>query len=221
MASKTDKANGKATGKPESWSKFKRENPGRAGGIDYGKPTPWHKSHGMYLAGQGAVDEVDALAIDMNHKWGTGRLWMRVTADWRLKFDRQSFLFNQALWHGELEDILRESRRMCAAWRKLDALAEEVGAAKLHPQIWEVELIDGRVIAIVRDNEAAEAVDASGRLMEVYTLGEIARLIHAFPSLVKAKQVFPGATVAEVRKKIGSPLDGIAETELPIDAIPF
>lgn len=223
MAGKTDKAGGKTgkTGKPESWSKFERDH-ALAGVSSYGKPAPWHKSHGTYLAGQGAVDEVDEIAIRLTKKWGSGRLRMLVSADWRLKFDRQTFLFNQALWHGELEDVMRESKRMCSAWKKLDALAGEAGAEKLDPNVWEVELPDGRVAVIVHDDEATEAVDACGRGVQVYTLGELARLIHGFPSLVKAKEVFPGATVSEVRKKIGNPMDGIADLTAELDdELPF
>jgi hypothetical protein len=91
----------------------------------------------------------------------------------------------------------------------------------LDPKVWEVDLPDGSVAVIVRDDEAAEAVDRLGRKVQVYTLGELANLIHGFPSLVKAKQVFPGATVEAVRRKIGNPLDGIADTTLPLDEVPF
>jgi hypothetical protein len=224
MVSKTDKANGKAgkAVKPDSWTAFAKANPiGGGDGTSYQSPPQWQASHGIYLAGQAEIDEADALAIEMTKRWGTGRLRLLVSPEWRLKFDRQSFLFNQAMWHGTLEDVIRESRKMCAAWRKLGALAEEAGAAPLDPEVWEVDLPDGSVAVIVRDDEAAEAVDRLGRKVQVYTLGELANLIHGFPSLVKAKQVFPGATVEAVRRKIGNPLDGIADTTLPLDEVPF
>jgi hypothetical protein len=206
-------------GQQQSWSKFQKDNP--PSGSGYGDVPDWQKSHGKYLAGQAEIDEVDLLAIEAAKRWGTGRLRLLVNTEWRLKFDRQSFLFNQAMWHGTLEDVILESRKMCAAWRKLTALAEDAGAAPLNPKVWEVDLPDGTVAVIVRDDEAAEAVDRLGRKVQLYTLGELANLIHGFPSLVKAKQVFLGATVEAVRRKIGNPLDGIADTTLPLDEVPF
>jgi hypothetical protein len=218
MANKIEKAVSKG-GQQQSWSRFQKDNPPNNSG--YGDVPDWQKSHGKYLAGQAEIDEVDLLAIEAAKRWGTGRLRLLVNTEWRLKFDRQSFLFNQAMWHGTLEDVIRESRKMCAAWRKLTALAEEAGAAPLNPKVWEVDLPDGTVAVIVHDDEATEAVDRLGRGVQVYTLGEIAKLIHGFPSLVKAKYEFPGATVEAVRRKIGNPLDGIADLTLPLDELPF
>ena len=83
--------------------------------------------------------------------------------------------------------------------------------------VWEVALEDGSVAAIVPSNEHAHAVIASGRAVNVYTLDEVARLLLAFPALVKAKQVFPGATVTATRRTIGDPLDGIVDTADPLD----
>jgi hypothetical protein len=218
MANKIEKAVSKG-GQQQSWSKFQKDNP--PGGSGYGDVPDWQKSHGKYLAGQAEIDEVDLLAIEAAKRWGTGRLRLLVNTEWRLKFDRQSFLFNQAMWHGTLEDVIRESRKMCAAWRKLTSVAEETGEAPLDPKVWEVDLPDGTVAVIVHDDEATEAVDRLGRGVQVYTLGEIAKLIHGFPSLVKAKYEFPGATVEAVRRKIGNPLDGIADLKMPLDELPF
>ena len=41
----------------------------------------------------------------------------------REKFDRQRYLVNQAIWHGELEDVRRETGRMVNAWLALDRVA--------------------------------------------------------------------------------------------------
>jgi hypothetical protein len=58
--------------------------------------------------------------------------------------------------------------------------------------------------------------------MAVYTLDEIARLLAGFPSLATTKLTWPGATVMQVTRTIGDPLDGIVDSDVQLDdEIPF
>jgi hypothetical protein len=178
----------------------------------------WARSHGTYISGRAYVDGADETAAEMEAKWGCGRLRLLVGPELREKFDRQRYLFNQAVWHGDLEDVRRESGRMVNAWQALDRAAEAAGRAKLSPLAWETTLEDGTVIAIVRDDSDAHAVVGDGRQVAVYTIEEIGRLV---ADTSKAKLVFPGATVTAVRRSVEDPLDGIHDTKLPIDEIGF
>lgn len=183
----------------------------------------WHKTHGTYLAGRAAIDEADAAAIQAERFWGVGRLRLLVSAELRERFDRQRYRFNQAVWHGDLEDVKRESQRMCAAWRVLDAAARKSDQSAIDPVFWEVGLSDGSVAVICRSNAEAHALVAEGRRCTVYTLAEIGRLIEALPAVVKAKETFPGATVSAWRTTdVGDPLDGVHDTSADLDdTIPF
>lgn len=181
----------------------------------------WCQTPGMQISGQSFIDEADKLAAMAESKWGCGRLRLLVPSELREKFDRQRYLFNQAIWHGDIEAVRVQSARMCAAWRALDTAAESSGAAKLDPQIMEVVLATGVVAAIVPDGASASLVRAEDRRMDVYTLEEIARLLNGFPALAKIKQSYPGAEVVVVRRSIGDPLDSFVDSELPIDEIPF
>lgn len=183
---------------------------------------PWQAMVGTYIAGQSEVDELDLVAIDMERKWGNGRLRLLVDTALREKFDRQRYLINQALWHGELQDVIREARRMIAAWRALDRAAEAAGKPRLDTEVWEVTLASGAVAAIVRDAQQASKVAAENRSVRVYTLDEIAHLLHGFPELAKAKEVFPGASVEQVRNYVRDPLHAVPDSWAPIDdPIPF
>jgi hypothetical protein len=72
-----------------------------------------------------------------------------------------------------------------------------------------VELEDGRVAALVRTTVEARHVAKEGRRLELWTLEEIARLIVAFPTVVKAKELWPGAEVVSARSRVPElPLDG-------------
>lgn len=187
-----------------------------------GQSPPWQAMVGTYIAGQSEVDELDLVAIEMERKWGAGRLRLLVDVPLREKFDRQRYLINQALWHGELQDVIREARRMIAAWRALDRAAEAAGRQGLATEVWEVTLANGAVAAIVRDPHHAHKVAAENRSVRVYTLDEIAHLLHGFPELAKAKEVFPGASVEQVRNYVRDPLHAIPDSKAPIDdPIPF
>lgn len=192
------------------------------GGMVYPAVPGWQTSVGTFIAGQAEIDEVDALAIEMEDRWGVDRLRMLVSVELRVKFDRQRYLLNQAIWHGELADVTREARRMAAAWRALDKAAQASQAPQRPADVWEVALPDNRVVAIVRTVEDAKKVLADGRHVDVYTLEEIAQLIHGFPQIAKIKMTFPGATVERVRTRIEDPLNAVKDSKAPIDdPMPF
>lgn len=192
----------------------------------------WQETVGTMIAGQAEIDEVDKVAIAMEQKWGRDRLRLVVGPDLREKFDRQRYLLNQAIWHGDLQTVIAEAKRMATAWRVLDRKAQEAGAKPLDPLVWELVLPKtGTVVAIVRDGEAGKVV-ADGRYLDVYELSEIGHLLEGFPDIVRAKHHFPGATVTAVRSRITDPLERVPDSRVgideayehqrgPIDAVPF
>ena len=149
------------------------------------------------------------MAMAMETKWGAGRLRLLVTPELREKFDRQRYLLNAAIRHGDLEAVRREAKRMLTAWLALDKAAAAAGKAAISPLVWDVALADGTVAAIVPSDNHARAVIAEGRAVAVYTLDEIARLLSAYPDIAKVKLIFPGAEVTAISKSIGDPLDAI------------
>jgi hypothetical protein len=177
-----------------------------------GAERSWARTNGTYISGRAYIDGADETACEMEAKWGADRLRLLVSPDLREKFDRQRYLFNQAIWHGELEDVRTQSARMVNAWLALDRSATEAGKEPLAPAVWEVAMSDGRVAAIVRTDHDAAAVRADGREVAVYTLEEVGRFLAAYPDVAVAKQVFPGATVTEIRKTVEDPLRAIADT---------
>ena len=178
---------------------------------------PWQETVGMFISGQAEVDELDLVAIEMERKWGAGRLRLLVDTVLREKFDRQRYLVNQALWHGQLQDVIMQARRMITAWQVLDRAAAAAGRPELDTEVWEVALPDGAVAAIVRDPHQAGKVAAENRDVRVYTLNEIGHQIHNVPELSKAKIVFPGATVEKVRTRVSDPLQAVPDSKAPID----
>jgi hypothetical protein len=124
------------------------------------RPTrTWAKSHGTYIAGRSLYRRGrHGRRSDGKSKWGVGRLRLLVPAELREKFDRQRYLLNQAIWHGDLGDVQREAPRMARAWRALDAKATTLGQEPLSPVLWEIPLADGSVAVLARDNADASQV---------------------------------------------------------------
>ena len=181
----------------------------------------WHETPGMYIAGQEEIDEVDLVATEMERKWGCDRLRLMVGKELREKFDRQRYKFNQAIWHGDLEAVKTESRRMAKAWRALDAAATADGRNQASPEVWETTLSNGTVAVITWDWTDAALFEAqrNGRKAEVYTLAEIGRIIEAFPEVMRSKSIFPGAEVTAVRGPDRDPLRAIPDSLSPIDDV--
>ena len=191
--------------------------------IGSGSTFPaWQSDPGKAIAGQEEVDDLDLVAIEMERKWGADRLRTLVAKDLRTKFDRQRYLTNQAIWHGDLEDVKREARRMVTAWNALDRAAEAAGASRLVPEVWECVGRSGAVYALVRGGNEAAAVSPNGRYVKVYTLDEIVNLLDAFPEIAKVKDAFHGASVERVRTRVTDPLDVFMDTKVPLnDPMPF
>lgn len=98
-----------------------------------------------------AAPRLDALARDMDCKWGACRLPALVTDDLAKRFYSQHRKAPMALREGATRVALYEIGRMVTAWRFLDHEADRLGAKPIHPAVWEVALSDGTVVAIVRD----------------------------------------------------------------------
>jgi hypothetical protein len=176
--------------------------------------APWAQSHATMLAAQAIIDGVDAIVHRLETNYGFGRLRLAVSDDLREKFDRQRLKWHHALKYGDLGLIQYEAERTKRAWL---AVEKSSGLEPLTPDVWEVVLNDGSVAAIVKDNDAAKYVaHNSDRALAIYTLAEIGRLIDGFPAIVKAKEIFTGATVTSVRD-VRDPLEGLELDE----QIPF
>ncbi len=182
-----------------------------------GGAQSWARTNGTYIAGRAYLDEADHTAMQMEGKWGADRLRLLVGPELREKFDRQRYLLNQAVWHGELEAVRRESERMVRAWLALDRAATDAGKGQLSPLVWEVALADGTVAAIVPSEEHAAAIQPEGRRMAVYSLDEIGRFLSAYPDIAKSKVTFPGAEVTQIAKRIEDPLHAIPDSDDPLD----
>ena len=179
----------------------------------------WARDPNVYLAGASEIDEVDLVAVALERKWGADRLRLLpgIGPELRAKFDAQRVRFGMAISDGSLEDVKVESRRMINAWKALDKAATAHGDDQLPVVVWEFEH-DGKVVALVRDDECIGCVRPEGRAMVVITLAEIRNLLKHYEKVCDVKAAFPGARVTG----ISLPVDPVGwGGRLVDDDIPF
>jgi len=161
---------------------------------------------------QSVIDGVDQVASEMEAKWGVGRLELLVDDELRTKFRRQLERFNDAIQGYDLERVRQTGGGMRRAWEALDKAAAIVGAKQLDPEVWEIAMPDGKVIAFCKTMPEAFHVARAGRYIDVWTVEEVARLIEKFPEIALAKETFPGALIKSARSKhISEPIDVYVE----------
>lgn len=185
--------------------------------VDAGPSRTWANSPGQYLAGRAAIDEADSMANECERRWGVGRLRLLVPVELREKFDRQRYLLNQAIWHGDLEAVKREASRMVTAWRAAERAADQAGHMPINPQVWETTLSDGTVVGIVREVADAHAAIPEGRRMAIYTIDEIKTLLESHSLVNRVKIAFEGARVERATQTPGDPLNAFSDSRRPID----
>jgi hypothetical protein len=182
-----------------------------------GANDPGLELHGTYIAGRAYIDGADETAAEMEAKWGVRSAAAAGRPELREKFDRQRYLLNQAIWHGELEEVRREAQRMVNAWLALDRAAVAAGKQPLAPEVWEVPLEDGSVAAIVQDDAQARAVVAEGRAgLRVHARGDRPAAVE----LSRHRQGEAGSRARpspRSRRSVEDPLDAVQDTDEPLD----
>ncbi len=147
---------------------------------------------------QAIIDGTDQVALEMERKWGVGRLRLLVSDFLRAKYDAQRDKFDVAIRSGNEVEIRKHGEAMKRAWQALDEAALRDGYQPKPPEVWEVPLTNGDIAAIVQD--AADVSMVPDR-QPVFTLAEIGRLIDALGTMpLETKRTFPGAEVTEIRK---------------------
>ena len=184
--------------------------------------APWQATYGMFITGQAWVDELTLCVEGMERKWGAGRLRLMVGPELREKFDRQRYLTNQAVWHGDLEDVKAQCRRMISGWKALDKVASDAGLERCATEAWEVAGASGLVHVIVRTIDDAKDYKMGRQNACVYTLAEVAVILDALSPVEALKSAFPDAEVVQLRRDVGDALDDVHDTQGDLeDEIPF
>jgi hypothetical protein len=143
---------------------------------------------------QATLEHLDAVAEEMEAKWGVDRLPHLVGKDLREKFLAQQAYTDSAIAAHD-HTTIPAAEAMERAWRTLDTVAMADGQLTAIHRVWQTTMPDGRVLAVAKDRRSYKAVKADVFM----TIDEVAQVVVGMPDLVaKAKAAFPGATITGV-----------------------
>ena len=165
---------------------------------------------------QNALVEHDRVVADYESRWGVDRLPELVSQELRQRFYDQRDKLNQAIDLKDGRDVQHQVTVMCRAYAALERAAVDAGHKELTGEHWEMPMPDGRVLAVTKTMDEAGKVARDNRELVVYSLEELANLLHSrhnetMAKVDQVKSLFPGASITEVKPS----------KELIDDEIPF
>lgn len=161
----------------------------------------------------GALKPLDALASEMELRWGRGKLQKLVSPETAAKFQSAKHKLDVAISSDGSGEVIKRVEIMMRGWQALEKEAIDRGHRPMPPDIWLAAAPEefGKPaieIAIVKDNADASLAKDHVR---VYTLVEVARIIRSLDENSRAavqavKNNFPAAEIVDVREIADDPL---------------
>jgi len=153
----------------------------------------------------GALKPLDAVAADIERRWGKGRRETLVSPETGAKFEAARAKLDVALHNEDADEVVRRATVMMRGWKALEDEAVASGHGAVSPEIWHATAPreDGKdelQIVIVKDNIDATLADTG---LTVYNVTEIARIVRAWRSQADVhtvKSLFKGAEVMSLRE---------------------
>ena len=152
----------------------------------------------------GALKPLDAVAADIELRWGKGRLETLVSPETAAKFEAARAKLDVALQDQDVALVIKRAGVMQRGWAALEKEAIASGHRAVPPELWHAtapqEYGEDEVqIVIAKDNSAATLAQTD---LPVYTVTEIARIVRAWRSQMcvhSAKTAFPGAEIVSIK----------------------
>jgi hypothetical protein len=157
-----------------------------------------------------ALRPLDRVAVEMEGKWGVGRLTRLVTPDMAARFGSAKDKLNEAIRSNDGEEVAKRAAVMIRGWQALDRAATESGCEPLPLRTVAVQH-NGRAYVIAWDRaDVHKAAKLSRAPENVVSVQELLVAYEALRAKIDGvKQAFPGAELT----KISIPPGG--------DALPF
>ena len=155
-----------------------------------------------------ALKPLDRIAVEMEAKWGVGRLPRLVSPDMAAKFGSARDKLNEAIRENDGEAVAKRAAVMIRGWQALDKAAAEAGCEALPLRTVGVRH-EGRSYVVAWDradvHRAASLSDAPENVVTVHELLVAYEALRA--KIDGVKQAFPGAEVVRAALPPGG--DGI------------
>lgn len=147
---------------------------------------------------QDALEPLDRVAVEMEGKWGVGRLPRLVTPEMAAKFSSAREKLDEAIRANDLAAVVAKASVLIRGWQALDQAATD-GGHKTYPEAVWSKLHRGTKYTIVLDRaDVSKVAKDSKHPATVVTLDELLVVWDDFQGrrvIEETKTLFPGATV--------------------------
>jgi hypothetical protein len=148
----------------------------------------------------GALKRLDAIASDMELRWGKGKLETLVSPSTGAKFEAARAKLDVAIHDQNVQLVIKRAETMERGWRALQNEAQSLGHKPTPSEIWHANApaeqgLKEFNIVICKDNIDATLAETD---LPVYTVTEIARIVRSWRQSFdaqEAKKLFPGAEI--------------------------
>jgi hypothetical protein len=158
---------------------------------------------------------LDAIAHDMEMKWGVDRLEQLVSPQLAAKFGTAKAQLDQAIDQADPAMVAQKASAMIRGWQALDQAAAHHMTIDQIAEAWYWKHPEtNQSYAVTKDNASAQAIRRLSPAPIIYTMDEVCRILtcNEMAMVDKVKETFPNATVVDAGPKDDEPLN---------DEIPF
>jgi len=143
------------------------------------------------------LTRLDQVQIEYESRWGILKLPSLCSAAMQDKWNNQKAKLQHAVNENRLHDVVALVEGSIRAYDAMEKQAIANGHKMHDAEMWDFKHPeDGAVYRIVKNNYDAGIAIGDGA--KVYTLEEVARLLHKYDNLNAVKDAFPDATVMKV-----------------------
>ena len=173
----------------------------------------WPQSTPRQIETDYAVAPFDEAARAMDLKWGIGRLPKLVPEDMARKFGKALGHMNDCIDREDPVGASQASENCRRGLEAMDRAATAAGAQPLPADVFQYDL-DGEVYTVARDINAWPAIQQAMPGARLWSMREVALALKHYGGIVAAvKDVFPNATISEIRPK--TELEKSLDDEVP------
>lgn len=162
-----------------------------------------------------ALQSLDRVASEYEAQWGVGRLERLVSPATAAKFASAKAKLDAAIQSGDSDAVVTRADIMIRGWHALNREAQDAGFLPHDArQLWAVRADDGTPFVFCQHETDTRAARAEYPDHRVWSLPEVIRVLASadMHGVNRAKQIFSGATVTEVRPVKSGPIE---EDQIP------
>ena len=176
----------------------------------HGSPRDW--------AMAAALEPLDKVASELEAQWGCGRLERLVSPETAAKFASARKKLDDAIELNEPDQVAHRAGVLIKGWRAMDREAQLEGHSPGDPdKFWCVQSGSGEKYVIVQHETDTHLAAKLFPDHKAWSMNELARVLESaeWSLVARTKEVFPAATVSEVRDEPRKPVDWKHGDQLP------